>query len=102
MADMNLDSPRPKWSTRESYLSGIIAACFPCSTALGATFEIDVLFEAGRQIAEECISQSVSVLLAPTVNVICSPLSVWNCLPNLPAKLTDSQSFRTAGRNYET
>lgn len=35
------------------------------------------------------------------MNVIRSPLGVWYCLPNLPAKITDSP-LCTAGRNYET
>jgi beta-glucosidase len=92
----------PNGARGESYVSGIKAACFPCSTALGATFNVDVLFDAGRHIAEECISKSASVLLAPTVNVIRSPLGVWHCLPNLLVKLTDSPPFYTAGRNFET
>jgi hypothetical protein len=70
----------PNGARGESYVSGIKAACFPCSTALGATFDVDVLFDAGRYIAEECISKSASVLLALTVNVIRSPLGVWHCL----------------------
>ena len=48
------------------------------------------------------MSKSASVLLAPTVNVIRSPLGVWHCLLDLLVKLTNSPPFCTAGRNYET
>lgn len=71
----------PNGARGESYVSGIKAACFPCSTSLGATFDTDVLFQAGRQIALETKTKAANILLAPTVNVIRSPLG---------------------GRNYET
>jgi beta-glucosidase len=64
----------PNGARGESYVSGIKAACFPCSTSMGATFDVDILYETGRQIAKEAITKSANVLLAPTVNVIRSPL----------------------------
>ncbi|KAH8804450.1 glycoside hydrolase superfamily [Xylogone sp. PMI_703] len=71
----------PNGARGESYVSGIRAACFPCGTSLGSTFDVDLLFEFGKAVAKEAITKSANVLLAPTMNVIRSPLG---------------------GRNYET
>ncbi|RAH50750.1 glycoside hydrolase family 3 protein [Aspergillus brunneoviolaceus CBS 621.78] len=65
----------------ESYVSGIKAACFPCGTSLGATFDRELLFRTGKEIAREAQTKAANVLLAPTMNVIRSP---------------------RGGRNYET
>ncbi|KAJ9156016.1 Beta-glucosidase [Pleurostoma richardsiae] len=71
----------PNGARGESYVSGIKAACFPCGTCLGATFDTGVLYETGRCIAREAKSKAANILLGPTLNVIRSPLG---------------------GRNYET
>ncbi|KAF4449691.1 hypothetical protein F53441_7092 [Fusarium austroafricanum] len=71
----------PNGARGESYVSGITASCFPCSTAIGATFDSDQAFRLGKEIAREAITKSANVLLAPTMNIIRSPLG---------------------GRNYET
>lgn len=62
-------------------MSGIRAACFPCGTCLGATFDVGILYQTGRAIAKEAKSKAANILLVPTLNVIRSPLG---------------------GRNYET
>lgn len=64
----------PNGARGESYVSGIRAACFPCATSLGSTFDIDALYSVGRELGREAISKSANVLLAPTLNVIRSPL----------------------------
>ncbi|PVI02837.1 glycoside hydrolase family 3 protein [Periconia macrospinosa] len=74
-------SDGPNGARGESYVSGITAACFPCSTCVGATFDVGQAFRLGQEIAKETISKSAKVLLAPTMNIIRSPLG---------------------GRNYET
>src|SRR5688572_27059809 len=74
-------SDGPNGARGESYVSGITAACFPCSTAVGATFDTEYGFLLGREIARETKTKSANVLLAPTMNIIRSPLG---------------------GRNYET
>ncbi|KAF5658702.1 beta-glucosidase [Fusarium heterosporum] len=74
-------SDGPNGARGESYVSGITAACFPCSTNVGATFDSEVAFRLGQEIARETKTKSANVLLAPTMNIIRSPLG---------------------GRNYET
>ncbi len=64
----------PNGARGESYVSGIRAACFPCATSLGATFDVDLLFKVGEEVAREAMTKSANVLLAPTLNVIRSPL----------------------------
>lgn len=54
-------------------MSGIKAACFPCGTSLGASFDKELLFRTGQEIAKEAKTKSANVLLAPTLNVIRSP-----------------------------
>ncbi|KAF9873873.1 hypothetical protein CkaCkLH20_08607 [Colletotrichum karsti] len=71
----------PNGARGESYVSGIKAACFPCGTSLGASFDRDLLYRCGKEIAIEAKSKSANLLLAPTLNVIRSP---------------------RGGRNYET
>ncbi|KAM0327001.1 hypothetical protein ACHAQA_006122 [Verticillium albo-atrum] len=71
----------PNGARGESYVSGIKAACFPCGTCLGATFDTSVLENIGAAVAKEALTKSAHVLLGPTLNVIRSPLG---------------------GRNYET
>ncbi|KAL4962722.1 beta-glucosidase H [Aspergillus stella-maris] len=54
--------------------NGVPAACFPCGTALAATFNQDLLHEAGQLMGQEAIAKNVSVILGPTVNMVRSPL----------------------------
>ncbi|RDW74540.1 glycoside hydrolase family 3 protein [Aspergillus mulundensis] len=63
----------PNGARGESYVSGIKAACFPCGSSLGASFNRDLLFRIGQEIAKEAKTKAASVLLAPTLNVIRSP-----------------------------
>ncbi|BCS30062.1 uncharacterized protein APUU_80365A [Aspergillus puulaauensis] len=63
----------PNGARGESYVSGIKAACFPCGSSLGASFDRDLLFRIGQEIAKEAQSKAADVLLAPTLNVIRSP-----------------------------
>ncbi|KAL4731405.1 hypothetical protein ACLX1H_000371 [Fusarium chlamydosporum] len=74
-------SDGPNGARGESYVSGITAACFPCSTAVGASFDKQLAYRLGEEIAKETVTKSANVLLAPTMNIIRSPLG---------------------GRNYET
>lgn len=64
----------PNGARGESYVSGIKAACFPCATSLGASFDTELLYRVGQEIAEEAKTKSANILLAPTLNVIRSPL----------------------------
>lgn len=78
-------SDGPNGARGESYVSGITAACFPCSTCIGATFDVDRVHQLGEEIAKETITKSANVLLAPTMNIIRSPLGELVPLPAMSA-----------------
>lgn len=56
------------------FFNGVKAACFPCGTALGATFNLPLLEEAGRKMGDEAKSKGAHVILGPTINMQRSPL----------------------------
>jgi beta-glucosidase len=60
------------------YESGTTAACFPCGTALAATWNPELVERVGAALAEEARSKRAQVLLAPTVNIHRSPLAGRN------------------------
>lgn len=66
--------------------------CFPVGTALGASWDVELLAEVGRALAQECRDKDVDVLLGPTINLQRSPLAGRNfeCYsedPHLTAEL---------------
>lgn len=56
------------------FFNGTPAACLPCGTALGSTFNPDLLERAGKLLGEEAKAKSAHVILGPTVNIQRSPL----------------------------
>jgi beta-glucosidase len=54
--------------------TGIPALCIPCGTALGATWNPDLVEELGAALAAETRARGSHVLLAPTVNLHRTPL----------------------------
>jgi beta-glucosidase len=56
------------------FFNGVPSACFPCGTALGSTFNKELLEEAGKKMGEEAIAKSAHVILGPTINMQRSPL----------------------------
>jgi beta-glucosidase len=60
--------------------AGLRAACFPCGSALGATWNPELVERVGEALGEEARSKGAHVLLAPTINIHRTP---------------------TAGRNFE-
>lgn len=54
--------------------NGVPAACFPCGTALGATWNQPLLLEAGKLMGEEAKAKGAHILLGPCVNMQRSPL----------------------------
>ena len=58
--------------------AGLRAACFPCGTALAATWNPELVRRVGQAIGEEACSKGAHVLLAPTVNIHRSPLAGRN------------------------
>ncbi|KAL4957507.1 glycoside hydrolase superfamily [Aspergillus filifer] len=66
------DGPNGVRGTR--FFNGVPAACFPCATALGATWDIDLLHKVGHLMGEEAIAKGSHVILGPTINTQRSPL----------------------------
>jgi beta-glucosidase len=54
------------------------AASFPCGTALGATWNLDLVQEVGAAIGREAKTKHCHVLLAPTLNIHRHPLAGRN------------------------
>ncbi len=58
--------------------TGTPALCLPCGSALGATWNPELVEELGGVLAEETRARGFHVLLAPTVNIHRSPLGGRN------------------------
>ncbi len=56
------------------FFLGTPAACFPCGTALGATFNLPLLETAGAKMGDEAKAKGAHVILGPTINMQRSPL----------------------------
>jgi beta-glucosidase len=56
----------------------VTSVCFPCGTALAATWNPDLIRRVGETLAEEAQSKGARVLLGPTVNIHRSPLAGRN------------------------
>jgi beta-glucosidase len=52
--------------------------CFPCGTALGATWDVDLVREVGECLGDEVRDKQAHVHLAPTVNLHRHPLAGRN------------------------
>src|SRR3954453_11680529 len=74
-------SDGPSGARGETYAGGSTSASFPCGTAIGATWDVELVGRIGSALAEQARSKGAQVLPAPTVNMHRSPL---------------------AGRNFET
>ncbi len=60
------------------FQAGVTSACFPCGTALAATWNLDLVERVGRALADEVKAKGAHILLAPTVNIHRSPLAGRN------------------------
>ena len=56
------------------FFNGVKAACFPCGTALGATWDTELLHKAGVAMGNEAKAKGVHLILGPTTNMQRSPL----------------------------
>lgn len=56
------------------FFNGPPAACLPCGTALGATWDVDLMSAAGKLMAREAKAKGVHLVLGPTINIHRSPL----------------------------
>ncbi|KJA29791.1 glycoside hydrolase family 3 protein [Hypholoma sublateritium FD-334 SS-4] len=66
------DGPNGARGTR--FFNGVPSSCFPSSTGMGSSFDVDLIHTIGQAIGEECRAKSTHVLLGPTVNTQRSPL----------------------------
>ncbi|KAF3923512.1 Beta-glucosidase [Orbilia brochopaga] len=71
-------SDGPSGARGDTFSGGQKAAFFPSGISMGASFNPDLAFEVGEQLAEEVKSKSASVLLAPTACCHRSPLGGRN------------------------
>lgn len=97
---------------RGAALEGATSACFPCGTALAATWNTELVFEVGAELGNEVKSKGAQILLAPTVNIHRSPLAGRNfeCFsedPHLSARIAvayikgvGSQGVGTAVKHF--
>ncbi|MBZ0292755.1 MAG: glycoside hydrolase family 3 C-terminal domain-containing protein [Anaerolineae bacterium] len=54
------------------------ATCFPTASCLASTWNVDLIHEMGKALAEECIALNVDVILGPGANMKRSPLGGRN------------------------
>ncbi|KAJ5974959.1 hypothetical protein N7481_008666 [Penicillium waksmanii] len=66
------DGPNGVRGTR--FFNGVPSACLPCATALGASFDTELIFSLGKLLGLECKAKGAHVLLGPTINIQRSPL----------------------------
>ncbi|KAG4435734.1 hypothetical protein IFR05_008784 [Cadophora sp. M221] len=66
------DGPNGVRGTR--FFDGVPAACLPCGTAIGATFDTDLALSIGHLLAAEAKAKGAHVLLGPTINIQRAPL----------------------------
>ncbi|KAH8900913.1 hypothetical protein GQ53DRAFT_835756 [Thozetella sp. PMI_491] len=59
----------PNGARGEHWTEGKAAVCFPCATALGASFDRGLVREIGQAIAADALGKRANGLLAPTVNI---------------------------------
>ena len=65
----------PNGARGEEWTGGPSSACFPCGTALAATWDTDLVRDVGVELGDETRSKGAHVLLAPTVNIHRTPLA---------------------------
>ncbi|KAF7309925.1 Beta-glucosidase [Mycena indigotica] len=75
---LNIPSVRmsdgPNGVRGSSQFIAVPAQCLPCGTAMGATFNPDLIRKVGSLLGEEAKAKSSVILLAPTCNIQRSPL----------------------------
>ncbi|KAK0243159.1 glycoside hydrolase family 3 protein [Armillaria nabsnona] len=56
------------------FFNGVPSSCFPSSTGLGSSFDLELAYKIGEALGDECRAKSCHILLGPTVNTQRSPL----------------------------
>ncbi|KAI5122379.1 hypothetical protein M0805_004136 [Coniferiporia weirii] len=67
-------SDGPNGVRGSSHFVATPAQCLPCATALGSTFDPELIFQVGEFLSAETKIKSSVILLAPTCNIQRSPL----------------------------
>ncbi|KAI3559161.1 Cel3c [Colletotrichum abscissum] len=57
------------------FFNPVPALCIPCGSGLGATWNPELIEQAGQLLSKECDAKGAHVWLGPTVNIIRSPLN---------------------------
>ncbi len=60
------------------HAGGPQSACFPCGTALAATWDVELIENVGRHLAAETHAKGAHMLLGPTINIHRYPLAGRN------------------------
>lgn len=86
-------SDGPVGARGRQIVGGPRSACFPCGTALAATWDVSIIGRVGEALADEAKAKGAQVLLAPTTNMHRTPLAGRNfeCFsedPHLAARMT--------------
>lgn len=68
----------PNGARGEKARGGTPAVCFPCGSALAASWNTDLVHEVGRALAAQVKSKGAHILLAPTVNIHRTPVAGRN------------------------
>ena len=68
----------PNGARGGSFSGSATSACFPVGTALGATWDLDLVERVGRAIGDEARTKKAHLLLAPTINIHRTPLAGRN------------------------
>ncbi|KAL1890713.1 hypothetical protein Sste5346_008037 [Sporothrix stenoceras] len=66
------DGPNGVRGTR--FFDSVPSSCLPCGTALGATFDTDLLRDVGHLLADEARAKGAHAVLGPTINIQRLPL----------------------------
>ncbi len=56
-------------TNKAGYGDQLPATCFPTASALAATWDVDLIYDVGVALGEECQAIDVNVLLGPGVNI---------------------------------
>ena len=68
----------PNGARGGSYSGNASSACFPVGTALGATWDVELVEQVGWAIGQETHTKGAHLLLAPTINLHRTPLGGRN------------------------
>ncbi len=85
------------------FFNGTPAACFPCGTGLGSSFDVDLAKEVGDMLGQECVLKGAHIILGPTINIQRSPLGgrgfeSFSEDPNLAGRLAAAYVEGVQGR----